>query len=110
MAFLRHQIYQPQTEPPKKKNQKRKNTSKNSRNYHNKDPRRKGPRNGFPEIIPNLKNTNQNSKDTFSSEKIGIHNSTSFSPEKALLADVWAEILKYLYKSHNGSLLLILAP
>jgi hypothetical protein len=44
------------------------------------------------------------------SEKIGIHNSTSFSPEKALLADVWAEILKYLYKSHNGSLSLILPP
>ena len=30
--------------------------------------------------------------------------------EKALLADVWAEILKYPYKGHNGSLSLILAP
>ena len=46
----------------------------------------------------------------FPSEKIGIHNLTSFSPEKALLADVWAEILQYSYKGHNGSLSLVLAP
>ena len=69
----------------------------------------KAPEMGFLRSFPTQKYQSK-LRNVIPSEKIGIHNLTSFSLEKALPADVWAEILKYPYKGHNGSLSSILAP